>query len=428
MALRRWDEDVDVSTGTAKRSPAAAPKFQQRKEMILRAAVDVLARKGVRGMTLAEVAAGLDLVPTAVSYYFRKKEDLAAACFLRAIERYDSLMAAAEAQAPNPAGRLAAFVKGFFADAAAQAVGEADPIVPFNDVRALQDPAVNVAYVAMFRRLRSLALTGEGVTLERPERNARTHLLISQLFWAPVWLHRYGPLDYPRAAERMIDILLNGVSEARKPLKPLYLPMPEEMSADKEVSYEAFLKVATELINEQGYLGASVSKISSSLNVTKGSFYHHNNAKDDLVGACFDRTLQIMSETQRTADRAAQRSLDRLVAAAATLIRSEVSGETPLLRTSALSSAPEAMRPRLIRRFDRVTLRFAGLLSDGRADGTIRAIDPMIGAQMITAAINAAAELHHWAPGVTGDNAFRLYTGPLFAGLYTSVQDKSHAA
>ena len=61
----------------------ATKKFHKRKDMIVRAAVDVMNQKGIRGMTLADVAAKLDLVPTAVMYYFRKKEELAAACFYR---------------------------------------------------------------------------------------------------------------------------------------------------------------------------------------------------------------------------------------------------------------------------------------------------------------------------------------------------------
>ena len=65
---------------------SATHKFHRRRDTIVRAAVEVLNAKGVRGMTLADVAARIDLVPTAVMYYFRKKEELAAACFHKAIE------------------------------------------------------------------------------------------------------------------------------------------------------------------------------------------------------------------------------------------------------------------------------------------------------------------------------------------------------
>ena len=57
---------------------------------------------------------------------------------------------------------------------------------------------------------------------------------------------------------------------------------------------EAFLRAATALVNEQGYRGASVDKISARLNVTKGSFYHHNDNKHDLISECFDRTFAVV--------------------------------------------------------------------------------------------------------------------------------------
>src|SRR5678815_3985449 len=75
---------------------SATHKFHRRRDTIVRAAVEVLNAKGVRGMTLADVAARIDLVPTAVMYYFRKKEELAAACFHKAIEQYESMIAQAQ--------------------------------------------------------------------------------------------------------------------------------------------------------------------------------------------------------------------------------------------------------------------------------------------------------------------------------------------
>lgn len=50
---------------------SATHKFHKRQDTIVRAAVEVLNHKGVSGMTLADVAAKIDLVPTAVMYYFQ---------------------------------------------------------------------------------------------------------------------------------------------------------------------------------------------------------------------------------------------------------------------------------------------------------------------------------------------------------------------
>ena len=392
----------------------AGAKYERRKEMILQAAVAVMAQKGVKGMTLAEVAAKLDLVPTAVSYYFRRKEDLAAACFLRAIDRYQRFISGAEAAGENPRERVRAFVRLFFEDLAVRRVGGAEAIVPFSDVRAVGDPAVNAAYVGMFRRLRGAVFPREeGPALTRVERNARTHLLFSQMFWAPVWAADYDDADLPRAAARMADILLDGFAA---PGSALEEPPARVLDEPEAGGVGAFLRAATRLINEEGYRGASVSKISSRLNVTKGSFYHHNAAKDDLVAACFERTLAIMTATQHAAEQA-PRGLDRVVASVAALVRAEVSGETPLLRTSALSSAPQTIRPELIRRFARVALRFASQLSDGVADGSARPVDTHIAAHMIAGAVNAASELRHWATEADADAAYALYVRPVVLGL-----------
>ena len=89
-----------------------------------------------------------------------------------------------------------------------------------------------------------------------------------------------------------------------------------------------------------------------------------------------------------------------------------------LLRNSALTSAPQALRPRLMRRFDRLADRMASLISDGIADGSIRPVDANIAAQMVNAMINGSAQLRTWAPGVTEENAAELYVKPLFLGLF----------
>ena len=66
-----------------------------------------------------------------------------------------------------------------------------------------------------------------------------------------------------------------------------------------DAAKESFLMAASRQINEHGYRGASVDRISAALNVTKGAFYHHNEAKDDLVAACFRRSFGIAREAQQ---------------------------------------------------------------------------------------------------------------------------------
>ena len=403
------------------RPPAASgrtptKRYEARRNAIIASAVDVVNRRGVRGMTLGDVTASLDLVPTGVIYYFRNKEELAAAAFLKGLDRYEALIA--EALSRPQAERASAMVRGYFEFRRQVAEGEAPEIAVFNDVRALNTPAVDQAYVEMFRHAR-LLLPG-CARLARDDRNTRAHLLLSQLSWAAGWLDLWEPCDYGRVAARLETVLLDGFvapGHALPPGRPIELVDPDERGPQS--SPELFLRAATQLINDEGYHGASVERISAKLNVSKGAFYHHNETKDELVEACFQRTFDLMWRAIREAEAAGGSGLQVLVTIAHALVQHQLIGDAPLLRTSALTTAPEAIHVRLMEKIHRITLRFASIVCDGIDDGSIRPVDTAVAAQMITGAVNAVAELHFWAPGVTPDTVSEHVIRPLFAGLRT---------
>lgn len=405
--------DVDEPRPVPPRAPTK--RYAARRNALIASAVEAVNRRGVRGMTLGEVTAGLNLVPTGVIYYFKNKEELAAEAFRKAIERYLQLLADSEAP-QNQAEPVAAFVQGYFAFRQQVAAGQAEQIAVFNDVRALNRQSVNDAYVGMFRRARTLLPGCEG--LARHDRNARTHLLLSQMFWIVAWLDQWEPADYPRVAERMTSVLVHGMGAKGRPLpeaEPILLVRDDDPSARS--SSELFLTAATQLINDEGYHGASVERISAKLNVSKGAFYHHNETKDELVTACFQRTFDRMWRAIHAAEAVSESGLQTLVSIASALVEHQMRGDAPLLRTSALTTVPEAIRAGLMEKLNRITLRFSSIVCDGIADGSIRPVDAPISSQMITAAVNAAAELHFWAPGVTAETASAHYIKPLFAGL-----------
>ncbi|PMZ30528.1 TetR/AcrR family transcriptional regulator, partial [Pseudomonas sp. GW247-3R2A] len=86
--------------------------------------------------------------------------------------------------------------------------------------------------------------------------------------------------QYPRVEERLMDVFAHGIAGPNARWSPELIDLAHD---EPEPGREAFLLAATRLINQLGYRGASVQKIASELNVTKGSFYHHLDAKDDLV-------------------------------------------------------------------------------------------------------------------------------------------------
>ncbi|MGZ5959759.1 MAG: TetR/AcrR family transcriptional regulator [Rhizomicrobium sp.] len=405
-----------------RQAAASTDRYNKKKEAIIAAAAGILNRRGVRGMTLADVAASVDLITTSVTYYFKKKEDLAVACYLRGIERFDALVTDALGES-DPPKRLLKFLDSYLALHRRIREGEEAPIAVFNDIRALKEPHLPIvgrAYGQFFRKVRSLFRAPGYEWLDRRMATARTHMVMEQLYWSVTWLPRYDLDDYSRVRDRMFDIMAFGVAPESAVWRPTPLPDPsldEDDTQDK--LRETFLTAATRLINQRGYRGASVEKISEQLHVTKGSFYHHNAAKDDLVVECFERTFDIMRRVQSAALAQKGDYWHKISSAAATLIEFQLSERGPLLRSSALSALPEHIRLAMVERANRVSERFAAMISDGVAQGSIRAVDPYIAAQMLNATLNAASDLPFTIPDVVAAEAPTLYAKPMLMGVFS---------
>ena len=289
----------------------------------------------------------------------------------------------------------------------------------FDDIRALNPPhaeAVFAAYTTMFRRVRTIFRSDGELDLDRPEQNARAHLLLSLFLWVPGWIHRYEPEDYGRVADRVVDVLERGLAGAGAAWAAPAAPAATmaEAGAPRRA---AFLRAATELVNERGYRGASIDKISARLNVTKGAFYHHNDRKDDVVVACFERTFDVVRRAQNAASEIGRDGWARLCAAVSALVRFQLSEQGPLLRSSALHSVALPLRYDMVVRMNRLSDRFAAFIVDGRVDGSIRAVDPFVAGQLVGGMINAAASLARWIPGITAETAPALYARPLLTGI-----------
>lgn len=399
----------------------ADSKYARKQQAIVAAASEILNRDGVKGMTLANVAARVGLITTSITYYFRKKEDLAVACFLDAISRVESLanMALEEADARARVQRL---LQLWLQLRERIVAGDEPPIALFGDIRTLQKPQRRIvaeAYRHFFAKLCALFESPECAWMTPTQRAARAHILSEQVFWAVIWLRRYDPDDFERIHARMYDTLAHGFAGRGRTWRQLQVSVDEMLpDASQSAAQETFLIAATRLINERGYRGASVEKISERLNVTKGSFYYHHDAKDDLVVACFKRSFDTMRRIQHTVLAQTDDQWEQLMTLAAALITYQMSERGPLLRTSALVALPPSMRMEMIEAYGRVSNRFAGVIADGITAGSVRAIDPMIGAQMFSATLNASAEYRWWVPGATGEQAHELYAKPMLMGLF----------
>ncbi len=394
-------------------------RYTQKRDAILDAAAVLFNQKGLKGTTLAAVADSVGLMTNSVTYYYRKKEELATAALLRSIASLQALAETAGTEA-TPEARVRRLFRLFYERAAAIAQGASPPQMNFSDVRALTSPHVETVfgtYTAMFRKIRALLVEDDSHPLPRLDANARAHLVLSVLNWTRLFIDRYDPDSYVRVADRIVDMLIGGLAAPGSAWHDRRLP-DLAWSFTDDPAREAFLRSATRLINEQGYRGASVEKISARLNVTKGSFYHHNETKDDLVAQCFARSYAVVRRVQAIAEEAGATGWERTCLASAELVRYQLSDEGPLLRHSAFAALPENLRDQVQRTMDWLAEGFGNMVVDGMMDGSIRPVDSAIAAQLVNNMVNAAAELPWWIPGVTVENAAEAYARPLFVGLF----------
>lgn len=98
------------------------------------------------------------------------------------------------------------------------------------------------------------------------------------------------------------------------------------------------------------------------------------------------------------------------------LVDHQMLGEAPLMRNGS-SQAPDAMRPVVEIEYLRNCLRFAGMVSEGIADGSLRAVDSYVAARMVDATVHGASELAQWLRPPIAPRAWEEMVRPLFSGL-----------
>jgi AcrR family transcriptional regulator len=400
----------------ATESDRSTKRFRAKRDAILAAAADAINEQSAKGMTFADVARRVGLNTTSVTYYFKRKEDLAAAAFEQTLERLDAMLDEAHREA-TPEARVERYLDINMQRLARIRRGEERDFAILSDLRAMEDPVrggLLTGWRNIFRKTR--ALWGEGGSRDaKALHGARAHVLLENSFWLSAWLTRYEVDEYPRVEARLMDVFRSGIASERERWAPAILDLDHD---EPEPGREAFLLAATRLINELGYRGASVQKIAGELNVTKGSFYHHLDAKDELVLACYKRSFDIIADAQRLAEGQDGNHWNRLASTIATLLDVQFSERGPLLRTTALSGLPARERSTMIDRSNRIARRYAGMISDGIAEGSIRAIDPLVASQTLMVLQNAAFDMRKWASTMEREKAVAFYASTLAFGLF----------
>ncbi|GAU86786.1 transcriptional regulator of TetR family [Bosea sp. BIWAKO-01] len=414
----------DVATRGAVRQTRTKRRSEARRFEILAAAVSLFNEKGLRGTMLSDVAQAVGLSTNSLCYYFRKKDDLAAACFMDAIDILRAIVAKATLR-PTPELRVREFASGFAARLAREVNGGGGKLVGIYDLRALVKPQSDVvfaAYNSLFREVRALLSAPDRPSPDRRQLNASAHLLLSLVHSMRIWIGQYAAEDYERVADHFCDVMVAGFAPSPGAWPPASLaPIAWPFEADAPSARDAFLRAATLTINEFGFSGASVDKISARLQLTKGAFYHHNDNKEGLFSECAARTFAVIREVQNEAQRQPT-GWDELGSAITHLVRFQLSDRGPLLRATALSALPAHERAEMIDATNKLSERFVYPIVKGMADGSIRPLHPLVGSHLVSAMIYAATELPLWLGEISPDQAVDLYAKPLLLGVLAAQE------
>ncbi|AKM07883.1 TetR/AcrR family transcriptional regulator [Pelagerythrobacter marensis] len=405
---------------------AETRRFGEKRQAIIHAASVLINEVGVKATTLSDVARAIGLNATSITYYFSRKEQLVVAVYEATLDLMGQIASDALAE-PDPPARLRRYIDEHVALRTRIRRGERGLVAALSEIRTL-DPAAQAPLLARYREIvgRVRGFFGEPQS-DRAHAlfSARAHVLLEAMMWWPVWSLRYSTLDFPRVSERMFDILAYGIPSRPGEWRPRTLDSGDWRTREdaKPSQNDEFLRAATVTINQRGYRGASVNRIARSLNVTKGSFYHHHDAKDDLVLSCFQRSYDRLSSVQMAGQTVDADYWTRLTSVLAELLDVQFFDAMPLLRTTALQALDTDHKLDVVTRSNRLARRFAGMLIDGVADGSVRPIDPLVASQVIMSTLNGAYEARNWADRF-GDPelAVRTYATTLSTGLLAPVE------
>ena len=198
-------EDVEVDAPEAGEGPrplARSRKSAKKRDAIMAAATRILNARTYALATMTEIAAELDLRDATLYYYFPSKPALFHACHVRSLERLESFLAAADAEAATGAAKLDRFLFRLIDDSARDG-----PLLYFGDYYHLE-PEPRDAIAAWAERL-TVRLEGfltAGIA-DGSIAPCETRLVVQLLLGMLIWLAKWVPAVEGLTAARLLDAM-----------------------------------------------------------------------------------------------------------------------------------------------------------------------------------------------------------------------------
>ena len=397
---------------------------------ILSEAARLFNGKGSRATTLQDVARGLGLTKTSLYYYVRTKEELIFQCYELALQRQHAVLDALESSDKPPRERARLFFRSQFDAWLNAQEGRDIHVAALLEIASLEHAhrqQIEGEYVRMFKRLRAfLRSAREDGDLRDLETTSTTRAIIGATDWLFYWLHQVDRAAIGSVADAAWDIILHGLAAAQadyepRPLAPGGSVGRPSQGFDREEQHrqkqEAFYKAGTWLFNKAGFNGASLDDIAEHLNVSKGAFYYHIRNKEDLLYACYERSIEITRRIHRRVMAEPLSGLEKIDEISRRVFHAQNSEVGPLIRYNTITALPTPRRKLILQETEETNRQFDACLREGVSDGSVRDVDPFLARSLIAGAINASMDISLWRRVDDIDRAAIEYFDVFYNGL-----------
>ena len=184
-------------------------RWESRRELIVRAAVDVFAEMGLEGATLDAVGERVGLTKASLYYYVKSKEELLAHVVEHVLRAQEQAMAELTHDAMTPEERLRGFCLGHLRSLFDDPVGRIAAQVALSGNK---DERLRSVFHGYMRRLDAILADGVTAGVFRPvDLGVARNSVLSALNAVTLWYVPGGPLSVDDVGRQICDIVIGGL-------------------------------------------------------------------------------------------------------------------------------------------------------------------------------------------------------------------------